>query len=268
METSKPIIQRYHHIWVGPGKSGKTATAVRLKKALEKVGVTLYHLDLDLARGVDHYPNAKNIKLVDLAGVYKFMQAANNMAATGQLNNAVLLIDPLNPIFNWIVESTMLAFGSDNFIADKRIKMTGQGPEMNALTAFYAQAKGIIADLEKMFPFIISVIHLKRDLISKGPKDEGILLRDQLDLYGQMRNWMHYKTDGSIMFGSNMDIEGNFTTTINKADPTIMNSLGMRNDPDLHKVANSDQLIDYYVDWLPKQFEYLKSEREKLNKEK
>ena len=269
METSIPMVLRKHHVWTGSSKCGKTKTATILKRELEKVGVTLYHLDLDLARGVDHYPNSKNIKLTKLSDVYAFMRNAETMYSKGELKNAVLLIDPLNPIFDWMVTATIEAYGSDNFIADTRIRHGDK--ELNALSSFYMQAKDFIANMEKWFPFVISVIHLKRSEIAKAPTKEGDtpkVFYDSFALYGQMRGYMMHKVDGSILFGSIMDVEKNFITTINKAQPHVINGLGMRDDPELHIVDNSEKLIKYYCTWLPKQIEYLEEQRVKLNKEK
>ncbi len=259
MEVDVPIRLRTHQVWSGDGKSGKTKTATILKKELEKVGVTLYHLDLDLMRGVNHYPGCKNIKLGNLSDVFNFQRNAHQMHKDGQLDRAVLLIDPLNPIFEWHAEDVINMYGSDNFISDKRVKF--EGKELTALTAYYKICKEFIADIESWFPFVISVIHLKRSELG-GEKDK--VLYDSFQLYGQLRQYMHHKTDGAMMFSSTRDIEGKFTTYINKSEPHILNSLGMREDPEFALVKTADDLVKYYVDFLPKQFDYLKKEREKL----
>lgn len=268
METSVPIILRKHHIITGNGKVGKTDTVTKLKVALAEKGITLYHLDLDLERGVDHYPNARNIKIGSMADIYTFQKNAYEMHSKGLLSKAVLVLDPLNPIFEWMAEETIQAYGSDNFIADKRMKF--EGVELNALSAFYTKCKTFIQELESWFPFMMSVIHLKRSEIMKEDSEgkKTSVLYDSYQLYGQMRSYMHHKTDGAIMFGSKKDLQtGEFITTINQAQANVMNSLGMRKDPELQAVTNSDELIDYYVKILPIQFDYLIKRNKELKGE-
>ena len=260
METSVPIRLRYHHIWSGDGKGGKSKTGTLLKKKLAEKGITLFHLDLDLERGLDHYPDAKNIKIGSLDTLYKFQKNAYTMYKNGQLENAVLMIDPLNPIFDWIGEDITKIYGTDNFISDKRVKF--EGKDLSALNAFYMKCKEFILDIERWFPFIISVIHLKKSEL--GSESDKVLY-DSFQLYGQMRQWMHHKTCGSMMFSSTRSIDGIHTTHINKVPAHILSSNGMREDPEFASVKTGDDLVEYYAEFLPKQFKYLADERAKLN---